>query len=199
LIRRHALPLAILVSAVSLAACGGGGESDEEQIVGVITTSVTGHDPAECEELSTLAFMEQSTDGTGEEAVKACEAEKVDTSDDPDSVKVTGVKVAGSKASADVAFTGGSFDGQKVEVTLVEEDGDWKLDQIERFLDFSRGRLIAVFERTFAGSSQIAPELADCLLGALRAKSDGELEELVLEDREALFEIVVGCEKSPEG
>lgn len=195
---RLVLPIALLAT-LALAACGGGGESDEEKVTGVITTSLEGHDPAECGELSTLAFMEQTTDGSGEEAVKACEAEKQSRVDDPDSVKVTAVKVSGAKASAEVAFSGGSFDGQTVEVGLVEEDGDWKLDQIERFVDFSRGKLIAVFERTFAESSEIAPRLADCLLGALRAKSDAALEEIVLEDREALFEIVVGCEKSPEG
>lgn len=194
MVRRLTLPLVLLVSAVSLAACGSSGESDEEKIVGVITTSVESHDPAQCEELSTLAFMEQSTDGKGAEAVKACEAEKKDTSDDADSVKVTKVRVRGAKASAEVAFVGGSFDGQRLVVALVEEDGSWKLDRIERFAEFDRQKLIAVFERNFEESSEITPKLASCLLDGLQAKSDKELEEIVLEDREALFELVVGCE-----
>jgi hypothetical protein len=192
-IRRLGLPLAVLASALALAACGSS-ESDEEKVVEAITTSVKGHDPAQCEGLSTLAFMEQSTDGKGAEAVKACEAEKAETGDDPNTVKVTAVKVGGAKASADVSFSGGSLDGQKVEVTLVEEDGEWKLDRIERFVDFDRRKLIAVFERNFGESGEITPKLSSCLLGGLQAKSDEELEEIVLEDREALFEIVVGCE-----
>ncbi len=192
------LLLALLASALALSACGSS-ENDEEKISKAITASLTGHDPAECEELSTLAYMEQLTDGSGEEAVKACEAEKPETADDPDAVKVTAVTVDGSKANADVAFTGGNFGGQKIEVGLVEEDGDWKLDGIERFVVFSKPKLIAVFRRTFEESSDIAPGLASCMTAALEAKSDEALEKIVLEDREALFKVLVGCEKPAAG
>ncbi len=184
---------ALLALGVAFSACGSG-ESDEDKIVGVITSSAKGHDPAECEQTSTLAFMEQSTDGHGSEAVAACEAEKKDLADDPDKVTVTNVRVSGAKATADVAFAGGNFDGQTLDVALVEEGGDWKLDQIRGFVGFDRASMIGVFEKGFQESAEIPHDLATCLIAALRAESDEALEELILENREGLFKLLQGCE-----
>ncbi len=194
--RRLALPLLVLASALLLAACGGGGgsESDEDQITDVITTSVTSTDPANCEALETLAFMEQQA-GTsdGKEAVAECEEEAKDSSGKPKEAKVTKVKVSGADATADVAFVGGSFDGQKVTVALVEEDGDWKLDQIEGFVDFDKEKLVSGFEKGFQ-DAELSPEQQECISEQLREASDSDLEELVLNgSEEAFVELVAAC------
>ena len=53
------LPALVLGLSLGLAACGGGGESDEDKIVETIETSATSTDPAICKETETLSFMEQ--------------------------------------------------------------------------------------------------------------------------------------------
>lgn len=195
MIRRLVLPLLVLASALLLVACGGGGsESDEDKITDVITTSATSTDPANCAALETEAFMEQQAGGAeGKEAVEECEAEAEDATGNPKEVTVTKVEVSGAKASADVAFVGGSFDGQKVNIALVEEDGDWKLDQIESFVNFDKEKLVTGFEEGFE-DAELSAEQEECIAAELRGASDSDLEELVLNGSEEGFvELVAAC------
>ena len=192
---RHRLliPLSILVLALGLAACGGGGESDEDKITDTIETSVLSTDGSGCTELQTLKFVEQTQGEAGKAAIKSCEEEAKDGSDDPDSVKVTKVEVDGSSATADAAFVGGSFDGQTLSVALVEEDGGWKLDEATGFAKFDKAKLIAAF--TSSLEEEVEPELASCLGQAFEAADQGELEELILGgSSQPIVELVEACE-----
>ncbi len=194
MIRRLVLPVLVLASAFALAACGGSSESDEDKITDVITTSATSTDPANCGALETQAFMEQQSGGSkGKEAVKECEEEAKDPSGNPKEVTVTNVKVDGSGASADVAFVGGNFDGQKVNVALIEEDGDWKLDQIESFIKFDKEALVTGFEEGFK-DAELTGGQEQCIAEALRGATDEELENLILSGEEEQFlELVAAC------
>ena len=140
--KRLILPLFLIAAALALAACGSS-ESDEDKITETIQTSATANDPADCKALNTVAFNEQTAGGSGPEAVKACEDEAEDDVGDPEEVEVSEVEVDGSDATAVATFVGGSFDGQEVEVALIEEDGDWKMDQLVRFVDFDAAAIVS--------------------------------------------------------
>lgn len=189
------LPLALLTLALGLAACGGGEESDEDKIVDVIETSVTSTDPADCEQLATQAFLEQTELSEGKEAVESCEESAKETEDDPDSVDVSKVKVDGSSATADVAFAGGSFDGQALSVALVEADGDWKLDEIVRFTKLDTDKLATSLEEAFQeGEDPLDPKLSNCVGEVLRELSQPEAEEVVIGgSSDQIVAIVEGC------
>ncbi len=192
-------PLALLALALGLAASGGG-ESDEDTIVEVIEASATSTDPADCEALSTQAFLEQTQLSKGEEAVESCEENAKETKDDPDSVEVSDVEVDGSDATAVAAFAGGNFDGQTFTVALVEEDGDWKLDEITGFAEFDQKRLGDSLEEALLSEGEtLEKELAECFGEAVRQAPQKQAESLVLDGSgKALVQILEGCSKKQE-
>ena len=196
---RLLLPFALLtlVLGLSLAACGGGGESDEDKIVETIETSATSTDPADCKELATQAFLEQTELSEGAEAVKSCEKEAEDPTGDPDSVEVTKVKVDGSKATADAAFKGGNFDGQVLSVALVEEDG-WKLDEVTGFAKLDQDKLAQSLEDSLlSGDDALDPATASCIGEVFAELSQPQTEEVLFGgDSKPIVELVEGCSQS---
>jgi ABC-type glycerol-3-phosphate transport system substrate-binding protein len=185
---------ALALGALVLSACGGG-ETDEDKIVSAIETSATSTDPADCEALGTLAFIEQTAGGSGQEAVKKCEEETKDTTGDPDSVEVSEVQVDGSDATADAKFVGGNFDGQTLTIALVDEGGDWKLDQLVGFVDFKRDGLIGSFEESLGESDEIPAAVRSCIVKGLEELADEELESLVINNEEDAFvELAEECQ-----
>jgi hypothetical protein len=189
------LPFALLALVLGLVACGGG-ESDEDKIAEVIETSATSTDPADCAALSTQAFLEQMEFSEGEEAVESCEEDAKDTAGDPESVEVSAVEVDGSDATAEAEFVGGDFDGQVLAVALVEEDGDWKMDEIVRFAKFDQEGLASAFERSVQdGGDALDPEVASCMGDTLREISEPEAEEVVIGgSSEPIVAILEACE-----
>jgi len=189
------LPALLLALALGLAACGGG-ESDEDKITTTIENAATSTDPAVCGETQTLAFMEQTSGGSsGKEAEKECEEETKSGEGQPDSVSVSNVKVDGENATADAAFKGGIFDAQTLEVALVEEDGDWKLDELTGFAKFDSESLVKAFAEEIEGEPGIEPETASCFVEGIEELSDSELEGVIVENNtEAFGEIAEGCE-----
>jgi copper chaperone CopZ len=139
--------------------------------------------------------MEQTAGSSGKEAEKECEAEAKSGEGQPDSVKVTKVKVDGGNATADAEFKGGVFDAQTLEVALVEEDGDWKLDELTGFANFDSEGLVNSFAEQIEEEPEIEPETASCLIEGIEELSDAELESVVLENNTEVFgEIAEGCE-----
>jgi hypothetical protein len=194
---RHRLliPSFVLALALGLAACGGSGESDEDKVAKTIETAATSTDPSACTELVTLAFNEQTESEEGKAATKSCEEDAEDGNNNPDSVEVANVEVDGSNASADAAFAGGSFDGQTLGIALIEEDGDWKLDQVTGFTKFDKAKLVAALAKGFEEEESIEPELASCIVQAFEAADEGEFEELILSgSSQGIVEIVEACE-----
>ena len=194
------LPALVIALALGLAACGGGGESAEDAVVETIETSATSTDPADCKALSTQAFMEQTEAVKGSEAVKSCEEEAEEPEGDPESVDVSAVEVDGSEATAEVAFNGGNFDGQSLAVALVQEDGDWKLDEVSGFAKFDRDKLVANFEKLFeSGDEPLEPQVADCMGEAFGELSKPEFEELLFGgSQQPIVEIAEGCQQEQQ-
>ncbi len=190
------LPL-VLVLGLGLAACGGGGESDEDKIAKTIETSILSNDPAHCKKLATLQFLEQTQFSEGPQAVKSCEENAKESKDDAKSVEVTKVETEGSKATADAAFGGGTFDGQTFSVALVEADGGWKLDEITGFARLDQDKLARSLEREFASGEEAAPaKVASCLGEEFREMPATEFEGLIIGgDPQPLTEIIEDCQQ----
>ena len=189
------LPVLLLALTLGLAACGGGGESDEDKIASTIETAATSTDPAVCTETQTLNFMEQTASGTGKEAEKNCEKEAEEETNQPDSVTVSQVKVNGENATADAEFKGGTFDGQTLELGLVDEDGEWKLDEFTGFANFDPAPFVKALTEQIENEPEIEPEIASCIVEGIEELSNSELESVVVENNTEVFaEIAEGCQ-----
>lgn len=195
--RKHLL--AFLLLSLTLVACGGESNEDkvvkaietEDRIVEVVETALVKTDPASCTELKTQAFNEQSFRIEGAEAVETCEqnARAEESPNDPVDVEI--VNVDGSQATVEVK----TADTEPLRMSLVEEDGDWKLDELVRFASFDRGRWLKG-QREALESSHSAPErqVIDCFISAYGKMSRAEIEEMSLGgSAEPEIEIIEGC------
>jgi hypothetical protein len=80
-------------------------------------------------------------------------------------------------------------------MALVEEDGDWKLDEVVRFTSFDRARWLKG-EREALESGHSVPDrpVIDCIVDAYRKMSSAEIEEMLLGGSGQLeIEIIEGC------
>jgi hypothetical protein len=193
--RRPLAALVLLILALGIAACGGGsGESDEEQVEAVIKTALTSTDPSACGESRTIDFMEETGESTGAKAERECEEDVASRENLPSSVKVTKIEVEDGKATAEVHFEGGDPDGLVVNVVLVEEDGNWKIDDFTDLAGLDRDRFTARIERAFKHEG-LGPLEVRCLVAALDKLPEDEFEEIALGgDEEAITEISERCE-----
>jgi hypothetical protein len=194
--KRILVPLALLVlAALTIAACGGGGSGDEDKITEVIEKSATTSDPSNCIELETQRFDEQNSQQKGKAAVKACEEEAEAGEEQAEAATVSNVSVNGEKATAEVEFEGGSLGAQALEVALVQEGGDWKLDQIEGFANYDGKALGEAFEKEFEENPEgLNKEQATCIAGKVAEASQAEAEELFFSgSSEPIVELAEGC------
>jgi ABC-type glycerol-3-phosphate transport system substrate-binding protein len=185
----------LLISVFGLAACGGGGESDEDKIASTIETAATSTDPSVCSETQTLKFMEQTASGAGKEAEKNCEKEAEEETNQPDSVSVSQIKVNGESATANAEFKGGPFNDQTLELGLVEEDGEWKLDEFTGFAKFDPAPFVKSLTEQIENEPELEPEIASCIVEGIEGLSNSELESAVVENNTEVFaEIAEGCQ-----
>jgi ABC-type glycerol-3-phosphate transport system substrate-binding protein len=189
------MPAAVLALVFGLVACGGSDESDEDKVVETVETAATSNDPAVCDETQTLAFIEQTTGSNGKEAEKQCEKEAEGGESQPDSVEVSEVEVDGQSATANAKFKGGNLDAQTLEIGLIEEDGDWKLDELIGFAEFDSESLVKAITEQIENEPGADPETASCFVEGVEGLSDSELEGVVIDNNTAVFgEIAEGCE-----
>lgn len=173
------LAAALVLAAAALSACGSSSSSsaDDSAITAAITKAATSGDPAACTSVQTPAFNAQTSGGNGNgDPTAACEKSAASTA--AKTVDVTNIKVDGDKATADVAITGATLDGQTVAIALVKQGGQWKLDKVNSFVKFDRNKLIAAFGNqvtTGAPAGVIA-----CAKQHLAAATDAQLEAIIL-------------------
>ncbi|HTR76191.1 MAG TPA: hypothetical protein VMH33_13130 [Solirubrobacterales bacterium] len=196
--KRILVPLALMVLAgLTLAACGGGGSSAESEITEVIETAATTQDPSNCTEYATQRFNEQNEQTQGAEATSVCEEEEESQEGSlTEKATVSNVSVEGEEATAEVEFEGGKLTEQKLEVALVEEEGQWKLDQIEGFAEYNGAALAGVFQETLDKESPegLSEEQLTCIIGGISEASAGEAEELFFSgSKEPLEELAEEC------
>jgi hypothetical protein len=186
--------LALVPFAIS--ACGGGDDSgdDDSQITEVITTSATSPDPADCTRLATQRFLEQSQYETGPEAVQSCEEDASDTSDDPDSVDVNDIQVEGDNATATVVFQGGPIGNATVDVALVKDGDQWKLDQITDLVSIDLESFKQRFAEEIESSPDIPTPIANCINNAVGGLTEDQVRQaIVTGSQEALLALFGNC------
>ena len=157
----------------------------------MITTSVTTTDPADCTELQTQAFVEQSNYATGEDAVAQCEEDVKDTTNDPDSVEVSEITVDGENATANVTFEGAAFDGSTVTVALVKDGDQWKLDEITDIPELNAESFKTTLAEQISADQTIPPQIGDCIANSVNQASDEQIKQAIIggteQDLIALF------------
>lgn len=174
--RKSALIGGCLVSVVLFLAACGGGESEEDKVVGMIETSATTTDPSACTEFATENFNEQTSGKEGEAALKDCEENA--PQDSAESADVSNVKIDGSSATADVALTGGSLDGQTLAVSVVKEGDQWKMDELTGFVELDRPKLVETLEEKMGEEHGIPKSVVTCIGEGVEESSQAELEDL---------------------
>jgi hypothetical protein len=185
--RSRLLTLLIALSLpVWLAACGGGdsgdgdsGSQDEDEISAAIERAATSGDPAACTDSQTANFNAQVNSGDQGDPTANCEQDAADTA--ADSVEVTNIQVDGDSATADLAANGSILDGQTLDVGLVKEGDQWKLDSISGFTEFDR----EAFTNAFISGLQeqggeLPAEALSCLQQQVQNASDEQLQQLIL-------------------
>jgi hypothetical protein len=194
---RHRLLLltCLAIAVFTLAACGSG-DDETSEVEDVIVTSATTTDPADCEKTQTQQFMEQISRESGDAAVESCEADAKDD-EGVNGAEVSAVEIDGSNATAEAALTGGGLDGQVVEVALVKDGDQWKMDEVVKFTDFDHAHLVEGLERELADTDKSEAKFASCFVEAFRNASETEDEELVFgKSPQALEEVFELCSSS---
>lgn len=195
---RFGLLPALLVPAVLLTACGGGDDSssgDSARITDAIRNISIGSDPGACTEFATPRFLEQTEAERGDAAVDSCKQDQVDTADDPTAVETTAIKVEGDSATATTAFTGGTFDGQSLDLSLIEDDGEWKVDRIEDVPNLDVKKFAGAIEASVhRGSDPLNSEEAKCIGDQVRKAGSDQLTQIILDgDSDALGALIQAC------
>jgi hypothetical protein len=186
------LLVSVLVISSGVAACGGG-DSDEDEISGVIEEVITTSSDEHCTELETQRFVEQVNFATGSEAIESCR--DADPDANADSVEVTNVQVDGDQATADALPEGSVFDGQTLRLSLVKEDDQWKLDHADDMVDFDQARFAESYaERLKAGDGPLSDAQAECVGSNLATGPRDVVETAILSgDPEELAPAFQGC------
>lgn len=177
--RLAAIVAAMALAPVVLAACGSSGNSDDEkQISAAIDAAATSGEASACTEVQTQKFTEQTSGGTGADAVKSCEKDAADSASD--TVEVSNIEVDGDTATAEATFGGGFIDGQTLTIDLVKDGDAWKLDELTGFVDFDRDSFIASSIAAVGEDPSTPAEATACLQEQFGAASDQDLQNLVL-------------------
>lgn len=191
--KRLLLPCLMVVSALALAACGSSGD-ETSKVEEAIETAATTTDPADCTKLQTQNFMEQTSQESGKAAVKSCE-EEAEKEENASAATVANAEANGSDATAEVTLSGGkSLGGQTLEVALVKEDDQWKMNEVIKFTKFDQEKLIETFEREINGSPEGSSKFATCFLKTFEEANQAEVEELLFHsDGKGFEEIAKKC------
>jgi hypothetical protein len=186
------LPCLLVLSAFALAACGSSG-GEESKVEETVETAATSTDPADCTKLETQKFIEQTTQESGKAAVKSCE-EEAEKEEGAESAAASNAEVSGSDATAEVALSGGSLDGQTLEVALVKQGDQWKVNEVVKFTNLDQAKLVETFERDLSeASNEVSPKFAACFIETFKGADRAEIEEVLFGSGKGFEEIAEKC------
>jgi len=168
---------ALVLAALLLVACG---NSDEDQITDVIKTSVKSTDPADCTKLQTTKFLQQTELAVGPDALKQCQDDSANTSDDPDSVDVKDINVDGDNATANVTFHGGSFDGSTFTVALIKDGDQWKLDKITDIPTFDLQSFVRGVTDRLLAAGKTPQSVISCISNAVTKVGADQIKQILI-------------------
>lgn len=173
--KKLCLTLSCLPLSLALVACGGGDSSGEEaQITTVIEKVLSNPEPADCRELQTQRYLEQTKRSSGKTALEYCEEEA--EGDSGESVEVSGASIDGSTATARATYVEGPLSGASLVFELRNAGERWKLDRAIRFVNFDKQKVIEAVSGSIAESGTGSPKLSACISSRLARVPEEELE-----------------------
>ena len=120
----------VVVLVLVLAGGGDDGGGEEDTVKDKIEEVSTGKDPKVCETGYTTTFIQKATGLSGTEGLDLCRQQV--PKNNTESVDVKELKVEGDKATASLVEKGGANDGDTLEVVLVKQGGEWKVDDLDK-------------------------------------------------------------------
>lgn len=150
---------------------------DEREIAAVIRRSLIQDDPAE--ECRTLTRRLIGVIYDSPSRCRRLAADDDDDEEDPDEVDVSSVNVTGEQATAQIEASGGGFDDVTGGIDLAQEDGEWKIDDLQP--DLLRTLLTAGFEEAAEEDEEellSSRDVRTCTNDSLGDLPDRELKDL---------------------
>jgi hypothetical protein len=82
-----------------------------------------------------------------------------------------------------------------VQISLVKDGGQWKLDHLDKFIDFDRAAFDSALKESLSTSSSSAtPAQTACITDTLAKLSDEKMQSIVLSgDENQLVAIITPC------
>jgi ketosteroid isomerase-like protein len=131
--RDHAA-VAVLLAAALIAGCGGGGESDEDQVRGVVESFVqAGEDrdaAAACDLLAADQVKTVEKIGPGGSCATILAGIFSKAEDVSTDVEIQDVRVEGDRATVDATVKSPGSQPKAESILVVREDGEWKLASV---------------------------------------------------------------------
>jgi hypothetical protein len=186
---RRRAALALLLSVLTLAACGGGAKSDEDAVRDAIRSSLKSTDPSDCAPgaTQTAAFLRQITFGSPsvqklyEQRCRAYPNAFAATA-----VSVSAVKVKRDDASATFRATGGQYAFARATATLKKADGRWRLDHLTS-VQLERNAYALAQSNLVSGGGKVSRSSYVCFGRRLAKVPDGTLESAIVAARPSVF------------
>ena len=199
--RLRRLVLAALLLVVVLGGCGGGGDDGGDgdptaDITTALQTALTSSDAAVLCERALSAGLVTRVYGSKARCLqveKAAAASRAAAG----AAQVSQVKADGDRATAYVVMPGGDQDGARGALSVVREDGAWRLD------DLSTAFLRSGFSAGLSSGGELQANLIDCVGKRVVALSDPALRALAFgamggrpEAQAQLRDLVTACIQS---
>jgi hypothetical protein len=96
------------------------------------------------------------------------------------SVTISKLEIKPDKATAELAVKGGFYDGQVLAITLVKDGGQWKMDSVDRIIDFDAGHFAVAFAKTHHEAGDLKAHQVACVTHSLESVSPDVLEKVML-------------------
>jgi hypothetical protein len=179
--------------------------SEADRVRSTVRTVLTSNDPAICDRMFTLRFLEAASGRRGAQALESCRVRQPRAASTASSVSFIGVTVDGGHALAKIRVRGGSLDGRTATAGLIQDNG-WKLDGLHASAPPPSAREVrAITDRALRQALSRLPGLsrksASCVVAYLRrvasnAQLADDLTELKAGRNPADFAAAIrGCKK----
>jgi hypothetical protein len=177
-LKKLCLTLSFMALALALVACGGN-SSDAERVAALIERVVSDREPADCRELETQRYLEQTNRSSGMTPLEYCESSaRLGTGE---TVEVSGVSIDGSRATARATYVTGSLSPATLLLELRADGEAWKLDRVVRFVDFDKQEVVETLEEGLVEAlGDAPPKYIACVSSRLARVPAKELEETLL-------------------
>lgn len=204
---RSSLALLVAVlTALGLAACGGGGSStdegptaEEEVKVAAVRAAENGDAAGFCREEASKAYIARIYGGD----VKKCAGSDGTVPEHPSEATASKVKVKRDQrhATVTVSLSGGDLDGASGAIEMVKEDGAWKVDEFDDA--FIRSAFLASIKTVDEGAVS-TPGMKACFTKQIKAMPAATIRDLtyasdqgnVKEQNKGLLKMAEKCPES---